>query len=75
MIYDKFNIDPHTVSAVWYALDTIVLADPKDFGKNTRKGNVDTSYNIYEGQQGEKLNEFGDLYFEDLADSDMEEEF
>lgn len=75
MIYDKFNIDPHTVSAVWYALDTIVLADPKEFGKNTVKGSVDTSYSMYEGRRGEKLNEFGDLYFEDMADSDLEEGF
>lgn len=29
-IYDQFNIDPHTFSAIWYALDSITVADAKD---------------------------------------------
>lgn len=27
--YDEFNIDPHTFSAIWYALDTVTVADVK----------------------------------------------
>lgn len=30
IIYDDFNIDPHTFSAMWYALDTVNVADVKD---------------------------------------------
>ena len=30
VIYDQFNIDPHTFSAIWYALDTVTVADVKD---------------------------------------------
>lgn len=29
-IFDKFNIDPHTFSALWYALDTVTVANLKD---------------------------------------------
>lgn len=29
MIYDEFNIDPHTFSAIWYALDGYEVADMK----------------------------------------------
>jgi len=29
-IYDQFNIDPHTFSAIWYALDTVNVADVKE---------------------------------------------
>lgn len=28
-IYDEFNIDPHTLSAIWYALDTVTVANLK----------------------------------------------
>lgn len=28
--YDTFNIDPHSFSAIWYALDTVTVADVKD---------------------------------------------
>ena len=28
-IYDEFNIDPHTLSAIWYALDGYEVADYK----------------------------------------------
>lgn len=38
MIYDEFNIDPHTLSAIWYALDTYTVADLKDIKTNSRKG-------------------------------------
>lgn len=37
-IYDEFNIDPHTLSAIWYALDTYDVADLKEEKRNTRKG-------------------------------------
>ena len=30
VMYDQFNIDPHTFSAIWYALDTVTVADAKD---------------------------------------------
>ena len=29
-IYDQFNIDPHTFSAIWYGLDTVHVADVKE---------------------------------------------
>lgn len=29
MLYDEFNIDPHTFSAIWYALDGYEVADLK----------------------------------------------
>ena len=30
VIYDKFNIDPHTFSAMWYGLEQVTVADLKD---------------------------------------------
>lgn len=30
LIYDEFNIDPHSFSAIWYALDTVTVADVKE---------------------------------------------
>ena len=36
--YDEFNIDPHTFSAIWYALDTVTVADVKDRAFYSRKG-------------------------------------
>ena len=36
--YDEFNIDPHTFSALWYALDTYTVADIKEVKTNSRKG-------------------------------------
>ena len=30
LIYDEFNIDSHELSALWYALDTVTVADVKD---------------------------------------------
>lgn len=38
MIYDEFNIDPHTFSAIWYGLDTYEVADIKYIPRNHRKG-------------------------------------
>lgn len=38
MIYDEFNIDPHTFSAIWYSLDTYEVADVKYIPRNSRKG-------------------------------------
>lgn len=37
-IYDQFNIDPHSFSAIWYALDTVTVADVKDKVFNSKKG-------------------------------------
>lgn len=37
-IYDEFNIDPHSFSAIWYALDTVTVADPKDREFHSKKG-------------------------------------
>ena len=38
VIYDQFNIDPHTFSAIWYALDTVTVADLKDRQFNSKAG-------------------------------------
>lgn len=38
IIYDSFNIDPHTFSAIWYALDTYNVADLKDKKSNSKAG-------------------------------------
>lgn len=38
LIYDEFNIDAHTFSALWYALDHYTVADIKEIPRNTRKG-------------------------------------
>lgn len=37
MIYDEFNIDPHTFSAIWYGLDRYDVADVK-YINNSRRG-------------------------------------
>ena len=37
-IYDEFNIDPHTLSAIWYALDDITVADVKERKVNNQGG-------------------------------------
>lgn len=39
-IYDQFNIDPHTFSAIWYALDNYEVADIKQIPRNSRKGGL-----------------------------------
>jgi phage terminase large subunit len=38
LIYDEFNIDPHTFSAIWYGLDRYTVADLKERKFNSRKG-------------------------------------
>lgn len=38
VIYDEFNIDPHTFSAIWYGLDTVTVADVKEMKKNSYAG-------------------------------------
>ena len=38
VIYDEFNIDPHTFSAIWYGLDTVTVADVKAKDFNSKKG-------------------------------------
>lgn len=38
LIYDEFNIDPHTFSAIWYGLDTYNVANIKEIPRNSRKG-------------------------------------
>lgn len=38
VIYDEFNIDPHTFSAIWYGLDTVTVADVKDKRYNSKTG-------------------------------------
>lgn len=38
VIYDEFNIDPHTFSALWYALDTYTVADIKEMKTNSKAG-------------------------------------
>lgn len=37
-VYDEFNIDPHTFSAIWYALDTYEVADIKYIPRNSKRG-------------------------------------
>lgn len=37
-VYDEFNIDPHSFSAIWYALDTVTVADVKSKNYNSRGG-------------------------------------
>jgi phage terminase large subunit len=36
VVYDQFNIDPHTFSALWYALDTVHVADLKERVYNSK---------------------------------------
>ena len=38
VIYDQFNIDPHTFSAIWYALDIVTVADVKEKKFNSKAG-------------------------------------
>jgi len=38
LIYDEFNIDPHTFSALWYALDNVTVADVKHEKRNNKRG-------------------------------------
>jgi phage terminase large subunit len=36
IIYDEFNIDPHTLSAIWYGLEDYQVADVKEKPRNSR---------------------------------------
>lgn len=38
IIEDEFNIDPHTLSAIWYALDDYEVSDLKNYGLINVKG-------------------------------------
>lgn len=38
VVYDQFNIDPHSFSAIWYALDSVTVADLKDKEFNSKSG-------------------------------------
>lgn len=38
VVYDEFNIDPHTFSAIWYALDTVTVADVKEKSYYSKTG-------------------------------------
>ena len=38
VIYDQFNIDPHSFSAIWYGLDTVTVADVKDRVRYSKAG-------------------------------------
>ena len=38
VIYDQFNIDPHSFSAIWYALDIVTVADIKEKNFNSKAG-------------------------------------
>lgn len=38
IIGDEFNIDPHTFSAIWYALDDVTVADVKKRKINSKEG-------------------------------------
>lgn len=38
LVYDDFNIDPHTFSAIWYALDTVTVADVKEEKRHSVRG-------------------------------------
>lgn len=37
-LYDEFNIDPHTFSAIWYALDSVTVADVKEKNFHSKRG-------------------------------------
>lgn len=37
-VFDQFNIDPHTFSAIWYALDRVTVADLKERKFNSVAG-------------------------------------
>lgn len=38
LMYDEFNIDPHTFSAMWYGLDNYTVADLKQRPNNSKRG-------------------------------------
>lgn len=44
VVYDEFNIDPHSLSAIWYALDTVTVADVKQKDFYSKKGGSEDEY-------------------------------
>ena len=38
LVFDEFNVDPHTFSAIWYGLDNYTVADVKTIPRNSRSG-------------------------------------
>ena len=44
--YDEFNIDPHTFSAIWYALDNVTVADVKLKPFNSKTGDINKKINL-----------------------------
>ena len=40
-VYDQFNIDPHTFSAIWYALDLVDVVDTKKIWYSKNGGMID----------------------------------
>lgn len=40
VVYDDFNIDPHTFSAIWYGLDEVNIIDLKDRSFNHQRGSI-----------------------------------
>lgn len=38
IVHDDFSIDPHTFSAIWYGLDSYLVADLKDRKSNSKAG-------------------------------------
>lgn len=40
IIPDEFNIDSHVFSALWYALDSVSVADVKYLPRNTKIGAI-----------------------------------
>lgn len=38
LIYDEFNIDPHTFSAIWYGLDLYTVANVKYLARSSKRG-------------------------------------
>lgn len=38
LVLDEFNIDPHTLSAIWYGLDDYTVADYKGHKNNSKRG-------------------------------------
>ena len=38
VVYDEFNIDPHSFSAIWYALDNVTVADLKNKTFHSKAG-------------------------------------
>ena len=48
--YDEFNIDAHTMSAIWYGLDTVNVSSLKDIKYNSRSGNTAPTFSFNRDQ-------------------------